>query len=75
MARITLEHVDKRYPNGFVASRDLSLEIADGETVKHQLVPRLKINDVADVRGDSALGLSRVAKTGAGRADGLAFRG
>src|SRR5690242_10769881 len=31
MARVTLSHVDKRYPNGFVASRDLSLEIADGE--------------------------------------------
>ena len=31
MARITLSHVDKRYPNGYVASRDLSLEIADGE--------------------------------------------
>jgi multiple sugar transport system ATP-binding protein len=31
MARITLSHVDKKYPNGFVASRDLSLEIIDGE--------------------------------------------
>ena len=31
MARITLAHVDKQYPNGYVASRDLSLEIADGE--------------------------------------------
>src|SRR5947209_4551293 len=31
MARITLEHIDKRYPNGYIASRDLSLEIADGE--------------------------------------------
>ena len=31
MARISLSHVDKRYPNGFIASRDLSLEIADGE--------------------------------------------
>ncbi len=31
MARIALEHVDKVYANGFVASRDLSLEIADGE--------------------------------------------
>jgi multiple sugar transport system ATP-binding protein len=31
MARITLSHIDKQYPNGFVASRDLSLEIADGE--------------------------------------------
>ena len=31
MAGVTLTHVDKRYPNGFVASRDLSLEIADGE--------------------------------------------
>jgi multiple sugar transport system ATP-binding protein len=31
MARITLAHVDKRYPNGYVASRDLSLEIRDGE--------------------------------------------
>src|SRR5712671_6151177 len=31
MAKIQLSHVDKRYPNGFIASRDLSLEIADGE--------------------------------------------
>ena len=31
MATITLEHVDKRYPNGYVAARDLSLSVADGE--------------------------------------------
>src|SRR5436853_1891855 len=31
MASISLEHIDKRYPNGYIASRDLSLEIADGE--------------------------------------------
>ena len=31
MARITLSHVDKKYPNGYIASRDLSLEIRDGE--------------------------------------------
>ena len=31
MAGIALEHVDKTYPNGYVAARDLSLEIADGE--------------------------------------------
>jgi multiple sugar transport system ATP-binding protein len=31
MARIALEHVDKIYANGFVAARDLSLEVADGE--------------------------------------------
>ena len=31
MARIALEHVDKTYPNGYVAARDLSLDIADGE--------------------------------------------
>jgi ABC-type sugar transport system ATPase subunit len=31
MASITLEHVDKVYPNGYVASRDLNLAIADGE--------------------------------------------
>jgi len=31
MAQIALSHIDKRYPNGYVASRDLSLEIADGE--------------------------------------------
>jgi multiple sugar transport system ATP-binding protein len=31
MARIALEHVDKTYPNGYVAARDLGLEIADGE--------------------------------------------
>ena len=31
MARIALEHVDKTYPNGYVAAHDLSIEIADGE--------------------------------------------
>ena len=31
MARIDLERVSKIYPNGHVASRDLDLEIADGE--------------------------------------------
>jgi len=33
MARIRLESVGKRYPNGFVALEDLSLEIADREFV------------------------------------------
>src|SRR4051812_23674232 len=31
MARISLDHVDKIYPNGYVAARDLSLEVTDGE--------------------------------------------
>ncbi|HEX2094257.1 MAG TPA: ABC transporter ATP-binding protein [Longimicrobiaceae bacterium] len=31
MADIRLEHVDKVYPNGYVAARELSLEVADGE--------------------------------------------
>jgi multiple sugar transport system ATP-binding protein len=31
MARIALEHVEKVYPNGYVAARDLSLEVANGE--------------------------------------------
>jgi multiple sugar transport system ATP-binding protein len=31
MARISLEHVEKIYPNGYVAARDLSLDVADGE--------------------------------------------
>ena len=31
MARIALDHVDKVYANGFVAARDLSLEVQDGE--------------------------------------------
>jgi multiple sugar transport system ATP-binding protein len=31
MARISLEHIDKVYPNGYVAARDLSLEVGDGE--------------------------------------------
>jgi ABC-type taurine transport system ATPase subunit len=31
MSRITLDRIDKRYPNGYVAARELSLEIADGE--------------------------------------------
>ncbi|MGH7603773.1 MAG: ABC transporter ATP-binding protein [Gemmatimonadaceae bacterium] len=31
MARIALEHIDKTYPNGYVAAKDLSLEASDGE--------------------------------------------
>lgn len=31
MARVLLEHVTKRYPNGFEAVKDLNLEIRDGE--------------------------------------------
>ena len=31
MARIALDHVDKVYANGFVAARDLSVEVNDGE--------------------------------------------
>ncbi|MFN2637280.1 MAG: ABC transporter ATP-binding protein [Gemmatimonadaceae bacterium] len=31
MAGISLEHVDKTYPNGYVAARDLSLAVNDGE--------------------------------------------
>ena len=31
MARIALDHVDKVYANGFVAARDLNLEVRDGE--------------------------------------------
>ena len=31
MAAITLQQVGKIYPNGEVAARDLTLEIADGE--------------------------------------------
>ena len=30
MARIALEHVDKIYPNGYTAAKDLSLEIHTG---------------------------------------------
>jgi multiple sugar transport system ATP-binding protein len=31
MAEIRIEHVDKTYPNGHVAARDIDLRIADGE--------------------------------------------
>ena len=31
MASITLDRIDKRYPNGYVAARELSLQVADGE--------------------------------------------
>ena len=31
MARVSLEHIDKIYPNGYIAARDLSLEVHDGE--------------------------------------------
>ena len=50
------------------------LEIANGKTVEHQMVLWFKIEDVADVCGGGALGFPRVAKTGAGRADGLGPR-
>jgi ABC-type sugar transport system ATPase subunit len=33
MANVVLKHLDKKYPNGFHAVRDLSLEIGDGEFV------------------------------------------
>jgi multiple sugar transport system ATP-binding protein len=33
MANVVLKHLDKKYPNGFHAVRDVSLEIADGEFV------------------------------------------
>src|SRR3982075_3846949 len=31
MAEITLDHITKRYPDGFEAVRDMSLQIGDGE--------------------------------------------
>ncbi len=33
MAEIVLDHVTKRYPDGFEAVKDMSLEIQDGEFV------------------------------------------
>src|SRR4051794_37783886 len=33
MAEITLDHITKRYPDGFEAVKDLNLDIADGEFV------------------------------------------
>jgi multiple sugar transport system ATP-binding protein len=33
MANVVLKHLDKKYPNGFHAVRDVNLEIADGEFV------------------------------------------
>jgi ABC-type sugar transport system ATPase subunit len=33
MANVVLKHVDKKYPNGFHAVRDVNLDIADGEFV------------------------------------------
>ncbi len=33
MARVSLKHLDKKYPNGVHAVRDLSLEIGDGEFI------------------------------------------
>jgi ABC-type sugar transport system ATPase subunit len=33
MANVLLKHLDKKYPNGFHAVHDLSLEIADGEFI------------------------------------------
>jgi len=33
MANVVLKHLDKKYPNGFHAVRDVNLEIADGEFI------------------------------------------
>ncbi|MEL7157796.1 MAG: ABC transporter ATP-binding protein, partial [Actinomycetota bacterium] len=33
MAELSLEHVDKVYPNGYQAITDLNLEINDGEFI------------------------------------------
>jgi multiple sugar transport system ATP-binding protein len=33
MASVVLKHLDKKYPNGFHAVRDVNLEIADGEFI------------------------------------------
>ena len=33
MANVVLKHLDKTYPNGFQAVRDVNLEIADGEFI------------------------------------------
>src|SRR4051812_10858979 len=33
MAKVFLKHLDKKYPNGFHAVRDVNLEIADGEFI------------------------------------------
>ena len=33
MAEIVLDHVNKNYPNGAVAVKDLSISIADGEFI------------------------------------------
>src|ERR671910_976258 len=33
MAQITLDHITKRYPDGYEAVRDMNLEIRDGEFV------------------------------------------
>src|SRR5947209_15140 len=33
MSEVTLQHVDKHYPNGVTALRDFNLSIADGELV------------------------------------------
>ena len=33
MAKLSLRHVSKRYPNGFWAVKDFNLEMEDGEFV------------------------------------------
>ena len=33
MAKLSLKHVSKRYPNGFWAVKDFNLEMEDGEFV------------------------------------------
>src|SRR5436853_7244232 len=38
-------------------------EVADGDTVEHQMIPRLEVNDVSDVRGGRALRLLSITNT------------
>ena len=51
MANVVLKHLDKKYPNGFHAVRDVNLDIADGEFVVLVGPSRLRqIDDAADGR-------------------------
>src|ERR1044071_8139165 len=71
----TRAHSSHRFVNYFeqesraFAEPFTQFEVANGEAVEHEMILRLEVNDVGDVRGGRALSLLSVTKTGTRRAN------
>ena len=43
MASLSLQHINKTYPNGFEAVKDFNLEIEDKEFIIFVVIPRISL--------------------------------